>query len=78
MEAETAMGVAYVILPRDTNLETPNVGVKKACWWCYCELPALTRNLKIREIVRVDMEDLGRTSVWRRGEEPIGRDPYRR
>ncbi|KAF2794502.1 hypothetical protein K505DRAFT_361000 [Melanomma pulvis-pyrius CBS 109.77] len=76
LEAEMAQGVAYVILRQDADLERASNGVKKTCWWCVCELSILTRNLKVSEVVRVDVEDFGRRRVvWRRGMLPLGRDP---
>lgn len=76
LEAEMAQGVAYVILRRDADLERASKGVKKTCWWCECELSILTRNLKVSEVVRVDLKDFGRQSVvWKRGMPPLGRDP---
>ncbi|KAF2123238.1 hypothetical protein BDV96DRAFT_15692 [Lophiotrema nucula] len=78
LEADTAQGVVFVVLPQSADLARPNEGVKKTCWWCDCELPILTRNLKVLKIVRVDAEDLEKhETVWRRGDAPIGKSPLR-
>lgn len=77
LEADAAQGIAYVILSKHVELERPNHGLKKRCWWCECELPVLTRNDKISRIVRVDAEDLSQMrTTWKRGDVPIGRSPY--
>ncbi|KAF2009389.1 hypothetical protein BU24DRAFT_473523 [Aaosphaeria arxii CBS 175.79] len=88
LESEMAQGTVYLLLPKGKDWKAPNEGVKKACWWCDCELPVLTRNLRVGEIVAIEVDDdwndagggepgfLNRRIVWRKDDAPIGKSPY--